>query len=163
MCVFTHRRASTHTDRKSTHAPWTVRTNVYQQFYFHIFIIISRDSNACVCMRLTFCFSFITCSVSICFIKNYVNTRQAHIQQIVICFFVRSQLSSYAAISYEKTLLFCMCTLTAVTIDFIYYCQVNLRRANFMPVPLLNRNITYVFVVMGKLVCIWYGKIYVFI
>lgn len=88
--------------------------NVYQQFIFTFFIIISRDSNlrVCVCMRLTFCFSFITCSVSICFTpkKNYINTRQAtstfnksrwSCHLFFRLFLSISVQSSFAAISYK--------------------------------------------------------------
>lgn len=49
MCLRLHIGARAHTPT-AKHTRTLDCANVYQQFYFHIFIIISRDSSSCVCV-----------------------------------------------------------------------------------------------------------------
>lgn len=162
--VFTNRR--THRTMH-IYAPWTVRT--FNTFIF-TFLHDNYQSRLQLCMYAThvLLFFYHLFRLNLLREKNYINTRQLRSSNHTFCWmfllFVSSRLfRSFAAFSCFFLLLFCMCTLTAIQSILFILLSSELETSQLHAGLLPNRNITYVFVVMGKSMCACYGKIYVFI
>lgn len=173
MCLRLHIGARTHTDRKAhTHLGLCERlpTILFSHFYYYQ----SRLEFVCVYATHVLLFFYHLFRLNLLYKKNYVNTRRAHSTNHSCChLFFRSFVWSFRCLSVQflrRYFIWKNSFIWHVHFDssynrFYLLLSSELETGGQLHASSLrNRNITYVFVVMGKLVCVFgREKIYVFI
>lgn len=160
MFAFTHRRSRTHRPQ-STHAPWTVRT--FTNNFIFTFLLLSVATRVRVCVYAThvLLFFYHLFRLNLLYKKNYVNTRRAHSTNHSCCnLFFRSFVWSFRCLSVQflrRYFIWKNSFIWHVHFDssynrFYLLLSSELETGGQLHASSLrNRNITYVFVVMGKL------------